>query len=176
MDKPNEYKLSDRIHVRTNYRGFIHQLGMAGPITRPLLLPVSDVINMLMGGMKLFQVEKATGKSVELTLQNVKDKTKFMDKTEKEKIFKMGTKMNNDVVNGVVAPEKPTTPAPLTTPVAKGEENVVVDSPKPAESTPVTINHPTKAEEREQNRINAAKKNKNNSEAAESSKTDEKKD
>lgn len=174
MDKPNEYKLTDRIHIRTNYRGFIHQLGMAGPITRPLLLPISDVINMLMGGMKMFQVDKATGKSVELTLQNVKDKTKFMDKTEKEKIFKTGNKMDTASVTGVPAPEKPVEHTPLTTATAKGDEPVKVEPPKPVEQTPVQVNHPTKAEEREQNRANASKK-KNNSEEAEAKAEEEKK-
>jgi len=164
MGAPTDYKDTDRILVRTNYRGYIPEMSMAGPVTRPLLVPVKTVISMIMHGMQLYQVEKATGKSVLLTLQNVKDSTKFMDKVEKDtKVFKVGKDMTTEVVGGVTPPEVPTEPAPLSSPKAeeapKSEpvDTIPATPETPVEQNTIDPNHLTKAQRRELRRQEAAK-------------------
>lgn len=65
------------IYVLCPTNGYIPQLKMSGPVAHPLKVSKYTAKNMLMSGLKVFEYDKATRRTIELTLQNIKDENKF---------------------------------------------------------------------------------------------------
>lgn len=108
------YKQNDYIYIRTNYRGWVAQLGMSGPIVNPLRCKVSDVITMLMNGMPVFQVQPNTGKSIELTISNIMDDQKFnAPQLSMEKRHNVGQPLVTNTTKGIIPPVNPINQKPI---------------------------------------------------------------
>ena len=137
------YKTTDRIYIRTNYRGFITPLGMSGPIVIPLSCEVSDVMKMVMGGMEVFEVNPATKYSVPITLNNILDETKIFPKPAVDP-FNIGKATVVTETAGVVPPARTVTPPPLVSESITGtvikEEAETLEGSEEAETSEIESN------------------------------------
>ena len=74
------YNRNDQIFVRINRSGFIHQLGICGPIPNPIKVSCGKCLDMINSGIDVFQVDPNTRDMVKLTLENIFDDKKFSKK------------------------------------------------------------------------------------------------
>ena len=68
---------NDFIYILCPTNGYIPQLKMSGPVAHPLRVSRYTAKNMLMSGLKVFEFDKQTKQTVELTLQNIKYDNRF---------------------------------------------------------------------------------------------------
>ena len=120
------YSKNDYIYIRTNYRGFIGPLMQSGPIVNPLMCKISDVVQLIMGGMSIQQYDPKSKQSIILTMDNVWDDTKFTKK-DIEKDLGLSNTVTPTVITGTPKIETPVVGEPKVeeTPV----EDPVTDVP-----------------------------------------------
>lgn len=75
MPKPvEEYRI-----ITCGYRGFIYQLGQAGPIVHPVSVPYNKVRSLVSMGAEVYEHDLATGNSILLTLENIADPNRWVN-------------------------------------------------------------------------------------------------
>lgn len=72
-----KYNMEDIIFILVNNEGYIGPLKTQGPIVSPVKVTVKTAKNLVVGGYKVHQYDKESGKIIKLTEMNVMDKNKF---------------------------------------------------------------------------------------------------
>ena len=72
-----KYTMEDMIFILVNNEGYIGPLKTQGPIVSPVKVTVKTAKNLVVGGYRVHQYDKETGKIIKLTEMNVMDKNKF---------------------------------------------------------------------------------------------------
>jgi hypothetical protein len=76
--KLNMHKVTDQIRIVTAHKGWLTQLRMSGPIYTPLKVPIKTVMELILSGVEIFEVDpKDIKKTIKLTPSNLFDETKF---------------------------------------------------------------------------------------------------
>lgn len=68
----NQKSLRDeKIFIKSNYRGFIPQLRMRGPIITPVRVTRAMAYQLIIAGIDVYEIDKTTRNATRLTLQSV---------------------------------------------------------------------------------------------------------
>lgn len=68
----NQKSLRDeKIFIKSNYRGFIPQLRMRGPIITPVRVTRATAHQLIISGIDVYEIDKTTRNATRLTLQSV---------------------------------------------------------------------------------------------------------
>lgn len=79
-----KYNLNDTMFIMVNNEGYIGPLKTQGPIISPVKVSVKIAKNLVIGGYKVHQYDKESGKIIQLTESNVMDKNKFRSEDVKD--------------------------------------------------------------------------------------------
>ena len=74
-----KYNLTDNILIMIDNDGYIGPLKAHGPIVSPIKVTVKTAKNLIIGGYRVHQYDKESGKVIILTETNLMDKNKFVD-------------------------------------------------------------------------------------------------
>ncbi len=123
--KKTKYDKTDEIYILSTRTGYIPQLRMYGPIPYPIKCPLALCMSMIIAGVVIHEYDPKTGLTVELTISNLYDATKFekVKKTKKESTVSEPVPVTE--VKGVkVVPKEPVVEEIEETPEAVKEEEV----------------------------------------------------
>lgn len=122
MPKPRE----EYMHILCRDRAYLAPLGQMGPIVHPLKVNKKAVVKLLINGCTVYEVNPATGATVELTLTNINDNSRFEKQSQTASPTEPSAPVKPTPVTGV-STEPSDAPAPADPETSQSEEQVVED-------------------------------------------------